>query len=152
KPRQVAETAVVVGPEPGAALTPELASARNIYTDAHGRIKVQFHWDLEGRRDDKSSCWLRVSQPWAGAGWGAQFMPRIGMEVVVTYLGGDLDRPLVTGCVYNATHTPPFALPENATRSGLRTQSVPSGHGANELWFEDGDGREQVYLHAQRNY
>ena len=162
KPRQVAETAVVVAPPlatpPSTSgsdvegAPPALASGADIHTDAHGRVKVQFHWDLHGARDDKSSCWLRVAQAWAGAGWGAQFIPRVGMEVVVTFLGGDVDRPLVTGCVYNATHTPPFALPEGATRSGLRTQSVPGGGGANELSFEDALGREQVYLHAQRSY
>ncbi|MDB4928961.1 MAG: hypothetical protein JWM10_1445, partial [Myxococcaceae bacterium] len=92
-PSQVTETAVVVGP-PG----------EEIYTDAEGRVKVQFHWDREGRRNEHSSCWIRAAQAWAGAGWGFQFVPRVGMEVVVTFLGGDLDRPLNTGCVYNGDH------------------------------------------------
>jgi type VI secretion system secreted protein VgrG len=113
---------------------------------------VQFRWDLEGQDDDKSSCWLRVAQAWAGVGWGAQFIPRVGMEVVVTFLGGDLDRPLVTGCVYNATHPPAFPLPDCQTRSGIRSWSTPNAVGANELSFEDAAGQEQVYLHAQRNY
>lgn len=141
RPRQVAETARVVGP-PG----------QPIYTDAFGRIKVQFQWDLEGRLTERSSCWIRVATAWAGHGWGTQLIPRVGMEVIVTYLDGDLDRPLVTGCVYNGTHPVPFPLPMSATRSGIRTQSSPGQEGGNELSFEDASGSEQVYLHAQRNY
>lgn len=141
RPRQVAEVATVVGP-----------TGAEIHTDEYGRIKVQFGWDREGRGDDRSTCWLRVAQAWAGAGWGALFIPRVGMEVVVTFLGGDLDRPLVTGCVYNATHPPPFPLPEHATRSGLRTRSTPGGVGSNEISFEDAIGGEQLYIHAQRDY
>jgi type VI secretion system secreted protein VgrG len=141
KPRQVAEVATVVGP-PGA----------EIHTDEHGRIKVQFHWDREGRGDDKSTCWLRVAQAWAGAGWGSLFIPRVGMEVVVTFLGGDVDRPLVTGCVYNATHPPPFPLPEHQSRSGIRTSSTPGGHGFNEISFNDHAGDEQLFVRAQRDY
>ena len=112
------ETAVVVGP-----------GTREIHTDEQGRVKVQFHWDLEGRMDEHSSCWIRVAQAWAGAGWGTQFIPRVGMEVVVTFLGGDIDRPMVTGCVYNATHPPPYPLPGSAATSGIRTQSSPGGDG-----------------------
>ncbi|MBI4957605.1 MAG: type VI secretion system tip protein VgrG [Myxococcales bacterium] len=138
--QQVSETATVVGP-PG----------EEIHTDALGRIKVQFHWDREGAMTDRSSSWLRVVQTLAGAGWGAQFIPRVGMEVVVTFLGGDADRPLVTGVVYNGTHPVPFSLPEHKTRSGLRTQSTPGGDGSNELYFEDAKGREVVYLHAERD-
>ena len=93
--RQVTETATVVGP-----------AREEIHADAHGRVKVQFHWDLDGKANERSSCWIRVSQPWAGPGWGHQFIPRIGMEVVVTFLGGDLDRPLITGTVYNAVNSP----------------------------------------------
>lgn len=141
RPRQVAEVATVVGP-PGA----------EIHTDEHGRIKVQFHWDRQGKGDDKSTCFLRVAQAWAGAGWGSLFIPRVGMEVVVTFLGGDVDRPLVTGCVYNATHPPPFPLPEHQTRSGIRTRSTPGGVGSNEISFEDAIGGEQIYIHAQRDY
>lgn len=141
RPRQTAETATVVGP-----------AGKDIHTDALGRVKVQFHWDLEGAMDDRATCWLRVAQAWAGAGWGAQFIPRIGMEVVVTYLGGDLDRPLVTGCVYNATHLPPFPPAENPTKSGIRTQTSPFGTGANELSFQDAAGMEQIFVYAERNY
>ncbi|MBI4955118.1 MAG: type VI secretion system tip protein VgrG [Myxococcales bacterium] len=137
---QVMETATVVGP-PG----------EEIHTDAVGRVKVQFHWDRQGGMNDRSSCWLRVAQIWAGTRWGAQFVPRVGMEVLVTFLGGDADRPLVTGTVYNMTHPPPYPLPDQKTRSGIRTQTTPGGGGSNELAFEDGKGRELVYLHAQRD-
>ncbi|MDI1448342.1 type VI secretion system tip protein TssI/VgrG [Polyangium sp. 6x1] len=139
--RQVLESATVVGPE-----------GEEIYTDEHGRIKVQFHWDLDGKRNEHSSCWLRVVQTWSGASWGFQFIPRIGMEVMVTFLGGDQDCPIVTGCTYNATHPPPFMLPQNKTRSGVRTRSTPRDEGFNELSFEDSAGREQVYVHAQRDF
>jgi type VI secretion system secreted protein VgrG len=138
--QQVAETAVVVGPE-----------GQEIYTDEHGRVKVQFHWDREGRRDERSSCWIRVAQAWTGSGWGFQFVPRIGMEVVVTFLGGDVDRPLITGCVPNAINVPPFPLPRSDTRSGIRTRSSPGGSGCNELSFEDKKDGEQIFLRAQRN-
>ncbi|MFT3767297.1 MAG: type VI secretion system tip protein TssI/VgrG [Minicystis sp.] len=138
--QQVLETATVVGP-PG----------EEIHTDEHGRVKVQFHWDREGRRDDRSSCWIRTMQPWAGSAWGAQFIPRVGMEVVVSFLAGDVDRPMVLGAVYNGVNPPPFPLPANKTQSGIRTQSTPGGGGSNELRFEDAAGREQVYLHAERN-
>ena len=136
---QVLESAVVVGP-----------SGQEIYTDSYGRIKVQFHWDREGAKNELSSCWMRVMQPWAGASWGSQFIPRIGMEVLVSFLGGDEDRPVVLGSVYNATHQPPFILPQGSTRSGIRTQSV-GGQGSNELSFEDAAGAELIYLNAQRD-
>lgn len=103
KPRATAETGIVVGP-PG----------QEIHTDDLGRVRVRFFWDLSGRSGDQGTCWLRVAQLWAGAGWGSQFVPRVGMEVLVTYLNGDPDRPIVTGCIYNATHPVPFALPANA--------------------------------------
>lgn len=138
--RQVMETAVVTGPE-----------GQEIHTDAHGRIKVQFHWDREGRRNERSSCWIRVAQAWAGTGWGFQFVPRIGMEVLVTFLGGDPDRPMVVGCVVNATHPPPYSLPENRTTSGIKTQSTPGGGGFNEILFDDAKGGEILSIRAERN-
>ncbi len=138
--RQVLETARVVGPP-----------SEEIYTDAHGRIKVQFHWDLAGYNDERSSCWVRVNQAWAGPQWGTQFIPRVGMEVLVSFLGGDQDRPVVLGCLYTGENTPSFAVPGDRTRSGIRTQSSPGGGGHNELSFEDAKGAEQVYLHAERN-
>mgnify|MGYP001002968483 CR=1 FL=1 len=140
RPRQVSETAVVVGP-PGA----------ETYVDEHGRIKVQFHWDLQGRRDGRSSCWVRVAQSLAGQGWGAQLIPRVGMEVVVTFLGGDLDRPLVTGAVYNALHPWPFPLPQEVQKSGLRTASTPGANGFHELSFDDTAGHERLFIHAQHD-
>lgn len=140
KRRAATETAVVVGP-PG----------QETHTDDLGRVRVRFFWDIAGRPADQATAWARVAQSWAGAGWGAQFIPRPGMEVVVTYLDGDPDRPLVTGCVYNATHAPPFALPENVTQSGVRSRSTPGGGGANELRFEDRRGEEEVLLQAQRD-
>jgi type VI secretion system VgrG family protein len=137
---QVALTATVVGP-----------AGEEIHVDAMGQIKVQFHWDREGGFDDRSSCWIRVMQAWAGAGFGSQFIPRIGQEVVVTFEGGDPDKPIVLGAVYNGTHPPPFLLPGDKTRSGIKTQSSPGGSGSNELSFEDAAGNEQVYVHAQRD-
>ena len=139
KLQQAAETAVVVGPE-----------GQDIYTDDYGRIKVQFHWDLEGKRNERSSCWIRVSQAWAGPTFGFQFIPRIGMEVLVTFLGGDVDRPVVTGCLYNAINAPTQLLPTRGTRSGIRTRTTPGGGGYNELTFDDRAGEEQVLLRAQR--
>ncbi len=136
-----AQTAIVVGP-PG----------EEIHTDEHGRIKVQFHWDREGQNNDKSSCWIRVTQNWAGPGWGALYLPRIGQEVVVEFLEGDPDRPLVTGSVYNGQNPTPIALPENKTQSTLRSNSSPGGSGFNELRIEDSAGAEQVYLHAQKDF
>ncbi|WP_437631285.1 type VI secretion system tip protein TssI/VgrG [Sorangium sp. So ce854] len=137
--QQVVETATVVGP-PG----------EEVHTDAFGRIKVQFHWDREGQGDDRSSCWIRHAELWAGRGFGTQFIPRVGMEVVVSFLGGDVDRPIVTGCVANAVNRAPFQLPDAKTRSGVKTRSSPNGGGHNELSFEDRKGSELVHLRAER--
>jgi type VI secretion system secreted protein VgrG len=134
------QTAIVVGP-----------AGEEIHTDAQGRIKVQFHWDREGKKDQNSSCWVRVSQAWAGAGWGALYLPRIGHEVVVEFIEGNPDRPLVTGSVYNGLNAPPVSLPSEKTKSTLRSASSPGGEGANELRFEDAKGEEQVYLHAEKD-
>ncbi len=135
------QTATVVGP-----------AGEEIHTDEHGRIKVQFHWDRIGARDDRSSCFVRVMQPWSGAGWGFVFLPRIGMEVAVTFLHGDPDQPLITGAVYNGEHAPPYALPDEKTKSTLKTNSSPGGEGYNELTFEDKAGEEQIIVHAQKDY
>lgn len=134
------QTAIVTGP-----------AGEEIHTDEHGRVKVQFHWDREGEKDDRSSCWIRVSQAWAGPGFGAVYLPRVGQEVVVEFLEGDPDRPLVSGAVYNGVNPPPLQLPAEKTRSTLRTASSPGGEGFNELRFEDASGQEEIYLHAQRN-
>ena len=136
------QTATVVGP-----------SGEEIYTDKYGRVKVQFHWDREGGRDEKSSCWIRVSQPWAGRKWGGIFIPRIGMEVIVDFLEGDADQPLITGYVYNAENPVPYDLPANKTQSGVKTRSSMNGSESNfnEIRFEDKKGQEQVYVHAEKN-
>jgi type VI secretion system secreted protein VgrG len=139
KARQTLETAIVVA-----------APGEEIHTDALGRVKVQFHWDREGARDDHSSCFLRVAQAWTGAAFGAQFIPRAGTEVLVSFISGDTDRPVVVGCLYNGAQLPPFPLPENATQSGFRTRSTPGGEGSNELLFDDQRGGELVSVRSQR--
>ena len=134
------QTAVVVGPK-----------GDEIHTNAHGQIRVQFHWDRKGKLDEKSSCFVRVGQIWAGKAWGAIYIPRIGQEVIVSFMEGDPDRPLVIGSVYHATNPPPYGLPDNKTQSGIKSQSSPGGGGSNELRFEDKKGSELVYLHAQKD-
>jgi type VI secretion system secreted protein VgrG len=135
------QTAVVTGP-----------AGEEIYTDEHGRIKVQFHWDREGKWDQKSSCWIRVRQNWAGSGWGELHIPRIGQEVIVDFLEGDPDRPLVVGAVYNANNMPPYDLPAEKTKSTLKSDSTLGGGGFNEFRFEDKKGSEEVYLHGQKDW
>jgi type VI secretion system secreted protein VgrG len=127
-------------------------AGEEIWTDQYGRIKVQFHWDRQGKQDESSSCWVRVSQSWAGKGWGSMFIPRVGMEVVVSFLEGDPDRPLVTGCVYNSGAMPPYALPGEQTKSTLKSNSSKGGSGFNELRFEDKAGAEEVFVHAQKDF
>jgi type VI secretion system secreted protein VgrG len=137
------QTAVVVGPD-----------GEEIYTDPDGlgRIRVHFHWDREPAGDE-SSCWVRVAQSWAGKQWGAWYLPRVGQEVVVEFLEGDPDRPLVTGSVYNADLLPPFELPANKTWSGVRTRSSKEAGAANcnEIRFEDKKGSEELFLHAEKD-
>lgn len=128
------------------------ASGEEITTDQYGRIKVQFYWDRLGKSDENSSCWIRVAQNWAGAGWGGMVIPRIGQEVIVEYLDGNPDRPLVTGCVYNAANTVPYPLDANKTRSTFKTNSSQGGGGFNELRFEDKKGSEEVFFQAQKDY
>ncbi|WP_437585664.1 type VI secretion system Vgr family protein [Sorangium sp. So ce1000] len=135
------QTAIVVGP-----------AGEEVYTDEHGRIKVQFHWDREGKKDAQSSCWIRVSQIWAGSAWGAVFLPRIGHEVVVDFLEGDPDRPLVVGSVYHGTNVPPYALPAEKTKSTIKSNSSKGGGGSNELRFEDKKGSEEIFLHGQKDW
>lgn len=133
-------TAVVTGPD-----------GEEIHTDALGRIRVRMHWDRSDSDGGSASCWIRVAQPWAGAGWGASFIPRVGMEVLIAFVDGDPDRPVCVGCLYNGGNPTPQTLPDERTRAVLRTRSTPGGNGFNELSFEDAAGGEQVYLHAQRN-
>jgi len=132
------QTAIVVGP-----------SGEEIYTDEHGRVKVQFHWDREGMRDENSSCWIRVSQVCAGAGWGAIDVPRIGHEVIVDFIEGDPDRPIITGRVYHGNNRPPFALPGAGMVSGMKSNSTPGGGGYNEFTLDDTKGKEKIVVHGQ---
>jgi type VI secretion system secreted protein VgrG len=135
------QTAKVVGP-----------GGEEIYTDEHGRIKVQFQWDRLGKNDDKSSCWMRVAQTWSGPTWGGLYIPRIGMEVLVDFLDGDPDRPLVVGTVYHGTNKTPYTLPDEKTKSTLKSNSSPGGGGYNEFRYEDKKGSEEVYLRAQKDH
>ncbi len=127
-------------------------SGEEIWTDEFGRVKVQFHWDREGKKDENTSCWVRVAQGWAGKSWGSWFLPRIGMEVVVTFLEGDPDRPLITGCVYNGEQVQPYTLPDDQTKFTIKSNSSKGGDGFNEFRFEDKAGEEEVYLHAQKDW
>lgn len=122
-----------------------------IDTDEFGRIKVQFHWDRYGKADENSSCWVRVSQAVAGKGWGSINLPRIGQEVIVEFLEGDPDRPIITGRVYNATATPPYKLPDFKTVSTHKSNSSKGGQGFNEIRFEDKKGEEQIFMHGEKN-
>lgn len=136
------QTAVVVG-----------LKGEEIDTDKYARVKVQFHWDREGKKDQNSSCWVRVATPWAGKNWGMIHIPRIGQEVVVDFLEGDPDQPIIVGSVYNAEQMPPYELPENKTQSGIKTRSTLKGTEANfnEIRFEDKKGAEQLFIHAEKN-
>jgi len=142
-PKPVVEgihTAIISGPK-----------GEEIYTDKYGRVKVQFHWDRLGGRDDKSSCWIRVASTFAGGNYGAIFTPRIGHEVLVDFVEGDPDRPIITGSVYNADNMPPYTLPDEKTKSTVKTISSIGGGGFNEIRFEDKKGEEQFFVHAEKN-
>jgi type VI secretion system secreted protein VgrG len=136
------QTAVVVGKKD-----------EEIWTDKYGRVKVQFFWDREGKLDQNSSCWVRVSQPWAGKNWGSINVPRIGQEVIVEFLEGDPDRPIITGRVYNAEQMPPYTLPDNMTRTTFMTRSTKGGGSSNynELRFEDKKDHEQIFMNAEKD-
>lgn len=134
------QTAVVTGPK-----------GEEIHTDKYGRVKVKFRWDTRGTADEKSSCWIRVAQNWAGKQWGGLVIPRIDMEVIVSFLDGDPDRPLVMGCVYNAESLPPYAS-DNPTRSTFKTNTSKGNGGNNELRFEDKQEKEEIYFHAQKDF
>ena len=143
KPRvEGVQTAIVVG-----------QSGQEIWTDQYGRVKVQFHWDRIGTDDEKSSCWVRVAQLWAGSGWGGIHIPRIGQEVIVDFLEGDPDRPIITGRVYNADNMPPYGLPANQTQSGIKSRSSPGGSPSNfnEVRFEDKKGSEELFVQAEKD-
>ncbi|MBC8458171.1 MAG: type VI secretion system tip protein VgrG [Deltaproteobacteria bacterium] len=134
------QTAIVVG-----------KSGEEIWTDKYGRIKVQFHWDQKGQKDENSSCWIRVAQGWGGKQWGGLFLPRIGQEVIVSFLEGNPDLPLITGAVYNAQQTVPYTLPSEATKSTIKSNSSKGGGGFNEIRFEDKKDAEEFYIHAQKD-
>lgn len=136
------QTAIVVG-----------KAGDEIYTDKYGRVKVQFHWDRYGKNDENSSCWIRVSHHWAGQNWGMIAIPRVGQEVIVEFLEGDPDRPIITGRVYNADQMPPYDLPANMTQTGIKSRSSKGGGVANynEIRFEDKKGSEQVLIHAEKD-
>ncbi|MFM8330725.1 MAG: type VI secretion system Vgr family protein [Candidatus Methylumidiphilus sp.] len=137
------QTAVVVG-----------KSGEEIYTDKYGRIKIKFHWDRRSTSNEENSCWVRVSQVWAGKQWGAMHIPRIGQEVIVDFLEGDPDRPIVTGRVYNDEQMPPYALPDDKTQSGVKSRSSKNGTADhfNEIRFEDKRGEEEMYIHAEKDF
>lgn len=135
------QTAVVTGPQ-----------GEEIHCDEYGRVKVQFHWDREGQANEQTSCWLRVASNWAGDRYGGIAIPRIGMEVLVTFLEADPDQPLITGCLYHKENVVPYDLPANKTRTVFKTLSTPGGGGYNELRIEDKKGQEQIYIHAQRDW
>ncbi|MCB9596884.1 MAG: type VI secretion system tip protein VgrG [Sandaracinaceae bacterium] len=135
------QTAIVTGP-----------AGEEIHTDEHGRVKVQFHWDRLGEMDDKTTCWIRCMQTWAGPGWGAFVLPRVGMEVVVSFIDGDVDRPLVTGCVYDGDRATPYELPAKKMVSTFKTNSYPGGDGYNELRFDDSKSEEEIWLHGEKDW
>jgi type VI secretion system secreted protein VgrG len=137
------QTATVVGP-----------AGEEIFTDKYGRVKVQFHWDREGKYDANSSCWMRVGTLWAGKQWGVIHIPRIGQEVIVDFIEGDCDQPIIVGSVYTPDTMPPYKLPDNKTQSGVKSRSSLGGgpENFNEFRFEDKKGKEEVYLHAEKDW
>lgn len=141
KPRMTGpQTAIVVGKD-----------GEEIWTDKYGRIKVKFHWDQSDSNNETASCWIRVAQSWAGKNWGTLYIPRIGQEVIIDFIDGDPDKPIVIGCVYNGSNMPPYTLPSEALQSGIKTMSSKGGNGFNELMFNDSKGKEQIFMHAERN-
>ena len=149
-PPRVTRRPIVSGPQSALVVGPP---GEEIFTDKYGRVKVQFHWDREGKNDADSSCWLRVATSWEGQKWGSIHIPRIGQEVIVGFLEGDPDRPLVTGSVYNADMMPPYDLPANKTQSGIKSRSSKGGGSANynEIMFEDLKGSELIRTHAEKD-
>jgi type VI secretion system secreted protein VgrG len=136
------QTALVVGP-----------AGEEIWTDKFGRVMVQFDWDRQGERNEKSSCWVRVAQAWAGARWGAQYLPRVGQEVIVAFLDGDPDRPIIRGHLYSKDNMPPYELPANQTQSGIKSRSSKGGGASNfnEVRFEDKKGHEELHFQAEKD-
>jgi type VI secretion system secreted protein VgrG len=151
RPTRTTPKPVVQGPQTAIVTGP---AGEEIYTDKYGRVKVSFHWDRYSPSDETSSCWIRVAQVWAGKQWGGIYIPRIGQEVIVEFLEGDPDRPLITGRVYNNDNMPPYALPANATQSGIKSRSSKGANASNfnELRFEDKKGSEQIHLHGEKDW
>jgi len=151
RPARVTPRPRVYGPQPAVVVGP---SGEEIYTDKYGRIKAQFYWDRVGTNNENSSCWMRVAEMWAGKNWGMISTPRIGQEVIIEFLEGDPDNPIVTGRVYNSAQMPPYTLPDNMTQSGMKSRSTKTGgtEDFNELRFEDKKGNETVYFHAQKDF
>ena len=147
RPARITPRPIVQGPQTAFVVGP---AGQEIWTDEHGRIKVQFHWDRYSKTDENSSCWVRVAQPFAGKEWGFTGYPRVGHEVVVYFLEGDPDYPLVCGSLYNGEAKPPYKLPDWKTRTGYKSKTY-KGSGWNELYFEDKPGCEEIYLYAQMN-
>jgi len=150
RPRRRTRKPVMSGPQTALVVGP---ASEEIWTDEFGRVRVQFDWDRLGERNEKSTCWVRVSQVWAGAKWGAVHIPRIGQEVIVDFLDGDPDRPIITGRVYNADNMPPYDLPDNKTQSGIKSRSSKGGTASNfnELRFEDKKGHEELHMQAEKD-
>ncbi len=148
RPPRVTPRPVVQGPQTAMVVG---KSGEEIWVDKYGRVKVQFHWDREGKNDENSSCWIRVSQPWAGKGWGGIWIPRIGQEVVIEFLEGDPDQPIISGRVYNGDSMPAYTLPDEHTKSGFKSYSSKGGGGFNEIRFEDKKGEEQVFIHSEKD-
>lgn len=148
RPARVSPKPIVHGSQSAQVVGP---AGEEIFTDKYGRIKVQFHWDREGKRDAQSSCWIRVIHQSAGRQWGLVSIPRIGQEVIVDFLEGDPDQPIVTGCVYNPDQMPMYQLPQEKTKTYIRTNSSPGGVGYNSIRFEDKAGEEQIYVHGQKD-
>lgn len=150
RPARITPKPFVQGPQPALVVG---KTGEEIWVDNYGRVKVQFYWDRLGEKNENSSCWIRVSQPWAGANWGAIWIPRIGQEVLVSFLEGDPDRPVITGRVYNAEQMPPYTLPDHQTRSTFMSRSSKDGgqKNYNELRFEDLKGSEQIFINAEKD-
>src|SRR5260370_32348920 len=148
RPARITPRPIVQGPQPAVVVGP---SGEEIYVDKYGRVKVQFFWNREGKANENSSCWIRVSQAWAGKGWGAMWIPRIGQEGSGDFLEGDPDRPLIMGRVYNADHTVPYSLPDQKNTSAIKSYSTKGGGGFNEIRLDDTKGKEQIFIHGQYN-
>ena len=150
RPARITLKPFVQGPQPALVVG---KAGEEIWVDKYGRVVVQFYWDRLGKKNENSSCWIRTSQPWAGGNWGAMWIPRIGQEVLVSFLEGDPDRPVITGRVYNADQMPPYALPDYQTRSTFMSRSSKDGGSSNynELRFEDLKGSEQIFMNAEKD-